>query len=229
LEPQKTEIVYIESTVGCFKDLNQEDLEFLSLNKTQIDYQKGDTIFKQGAFATHVLFVNQGLIKVCLRTGKDKQINIRLVKQGDIMAFSTLFGNEKHEYSGIALVDSVICMINKEALKKVLMRNPEFAMKITSRNSFQENRYLEIIKNVTYKQMRGKLASAILYLCSNDYNDESIFKHLTRQDIADFASITLESTVKFLKEFEKEGIISLSNRDIGVIDLNVLKDLSEYG
>lgn len=118
LESRKTTINNIESTVGCFRDLNNVDLEFLNKNKTQIEYQKGDTIFKQGAFAPHVLFVNKGLVKIHVHLGKGKQLNLRLAKSGDFMAFSTIFGNSKYEYSAVALINSVICMINKELLKK---------------------------------------------------------------------------------------------------------------
>ena len=57
--------------------------------------------------------------------------------------------------------------------------------------------------------MRGKLASALLYLTSEKFKNDNVFQYLTRQDIADFASITVESTVKFLKEFEKEGLTQL--------------------
>lgn len=86
-------------------------------------------------------------------------------------------------------------MIEKEALKKVILKNPDFAMQITSRNSQNESRYLDIIKNVSYKQMRGKLASTILYLSSEKYKDDDVFQYLSRQDIADFASIDLTREV----------------------------------
>jgi CRP/FNR family transcriptional regulator len=56
-----------------------------------------------------------------------------------------------------------------------------------------------------------------------------VFKFLTRQEIADFASITLESTVKFLKEFEKENIVSLENKDIAIKNWDALKELSDFG
>ena len=57
--------------------------------------------------------------------------------------------------------------------------------------------------------MRGKLASTLLYLSQEEFLKENIFKYLTRQEIADFASISTESAIKFLKEFEKEKIIKL--------------------
>ena len=218
----------LESISGCFQSLKKEELDFIEKNKTQINYLKGETIFKQGAFAPHVLFVNQGLVKLYLQTG-NKQISIRLAHKGDFMAFSSVFGDNIYNYSALALKDSMVCMIDKEALKQLLLRNPEFALQITSKNCKNEVRYLQLIENVSYKQMRGKLASALLYLTREEFKDENVFSYLTRQEIADFASVTIESTIKFLKEFEKESIIKLEGRNIELLEPQLLLQISRNG
>lgn len=219
----------IENTAGCFQKLSTEELEFINHKKTQINYLKGETIFKQGAFAPHVLFVNQGLVRVYLQTGVNKQLNISIAQKGDFMAFSSVFGENIYNYSAVSLTDSTICMIDKDALMQLLIRNPEFALELTSRNYKNEARYLEIIGNISYKQMRGKLASALLYLKRDDLKDENLFQYLTRQDIADFASITIESAIKFLKEFEKEGVINLDGKNIEILKENELMLISKNG
>ena len=219
----------IEHTSGCFQKLSAEELSFINSKKTQISYFKGETIFKQGAFAPHVLFVNQGLVRVYLQSGPGKQLNLRIARKGDFMAFSSVFGENVYNYSAVTLADSAICMIEKNALKKLLVQNPDFAMEITSKNYYNENRYLDIIGNISYKQMRGKLASALLYLSGDEFKDDDLFQYLTRQDIADFASITLESGIKFLKEFEKEGIIKLDGKDIKIIKTDELLMISKNG
>ncbi|OQX78687.1 MAG: Crp/Fnr family transcriptional regulator [Bacteroidetes bacterium 4484_276] len=219
----------IINTSGCFQTLDSKDLEFLNNNKTQITYLKGETIFKQGAFAPHVLYVNSGLIRVYLQTGSSKQINIRLVNRGNFIVFSSIFDENIYTYSAAALKDSTICMIDKEALKQLLLKNPEFAMRITSKNYQNESRYLEIITNVSYKQMRGKLASALLYLSADKFSGEDIYQYLTRQDIADFASITVESAIKFIKEFEKEGILFLDGKKITIRNIEALAEINLRG
>lgn len=213
----------------CFQYLYPDELEFINSRKTQITYLKGETIFKQGAFAPYILYVVDGLVKVFLQTGSIKQLNIRLTKQGDFMAFSSVFGDNIYNCSAVALKDSTICMIEKTALKQLLMKNADFAMRITSRNCRNEGRYLDIIQNTSYKQMRGKLASALLYLSSEEFLEEDVFQYLTRQDIADFASITIESAVKFIKEFEKEGILKLKGKELKIINKGKLEEIAKRG
>jgi len=57
---------------------------------------------------------------------------------------------------------STVSMIDKEALKNLLRENVNFAMRITA-------------KNLSYKHMRGKLASALLYLSQPEILEEEAF------------------------------------------------------
>lgn len=217
---------------GKFIDVHpftKNEKEFLKHKKKQLLYSKGENIFKQGAFAHHVIYVLSGLIKVYLQTGHNKQVNIRIAKAGEFLAFSSVFGDDVYSYSTVALKDSLICMIDKDGLKQLLTRNNEFAMQITSNNYHVEKHLYQLIASISYNQMRGKMASALLYLSSEAFLNEGIFQHLTRQDLADFASISTESAIKFLKEFEKDKIVNLEGKNIFILDREKLDDIAKKG
>ena len=213
----------------CFRLISRDELDSLSEKRSQVNYLRGETLFKQGALAPHVLFVQTGLVKVYLQTGPRKQQNLWLARSGDFLAFSSMFGKKVYPYSAMSLKDTEILMIDKESLSALLRNNPEFAFRITSRNFSSENHLLDIISSLSYKQMRGKLATALLYLGDETLAGEEVFRCLTRQDIADFASISVESVIRFLKEFQREGILSLDNKDINIVDQNRLQDISKHG
>jgi len=132
-------------------------------------------------------------------------------------------------YSAMAMRNSRVCMIDKEALKQVFILNPQFAFQITTRNNGIEDQLVEIIKNLSYKQMRGKLASALCYLSGGEFIYDNVFENLSRQDLADFAGITLESTVKYLKEFERDGILNLEGKNILIANREKLSWISRTG
>ena len=213
----------------CFQLISREDLQTLSENRTQLRYLKGETIFKQGAFAPHVLFIQSGLVRVYLQTGRNKVQNLWISRSGDFLAFSALFGERTYSYSAVAMKDSELLMIDRDSLGKLLHSNPEFGYRITSKNLHSEKHLLDLVASLSYKQMRGKLATALLYLNTESLQREEVFSHLSRQDIADFASISVESVIKFLKEFEKEGILVLDNKNIEVIDPVKLAQISDIG
>lgn len=226
-QDKSTQGRYIEP--DCFQLISREDLASLSENRTQLSYLKGETVFKQGAFAPHVLFIQSGLIRVYLQTGRSKVQNLWIARSGDFLAFSALFGQRTYSYSAVALKDSELLMIDTESLRKLLHTNPEFGYRITSKNINSEKHLMDLVASLSYKQMRGKLATALLYLNAEALQGEEVFSHLSRKDIADFASISVESVIKFLKEFEKEGIIELGNKNISITDPAKLEQISEKG
>lgn len=206
-----------------------EELNKLKENKKQLFYKKGESLFKQGAFAPYVMYIVEGFVRIYLQTGRDKQINIRLSRDGDFLAFSSVFDEQIYNYSAVAVTDSVICMIDKTSFKELLIQNPLFAMQLTS-EIFREERHLfGIIQNISYKQMRGKLAAALIYLSGEEFSDKDVFNNLSRQDIADFASVSTESAIRFLKEFEKEGILKLKGKDIRINNKEKLIEIAERG
>ncbi|HAJ99447.1 MAG TPA: Crp/Fnr family transcriptional regulator [Bacteroidales bacterium] len=227
--PLNASFLATTSLSECFLHLSTEQLELLNTKKTQIYYQKGETLFKQGAFSPYVLYIIEGLIKVSIQTGGTKQLNVFVANTGDFLAFSVIFGKEHYLYSATAMRNSRVCMIDKDALKQVFLLNPQFAFQITTRNNGIEEQLVETIKNLSYKQMRGKLASALSYLSRGDFIYENVFENLSRQELADFAGITLESTVKYLKEFERDGILNLDGKNILISDREKLSYISRTG
>lgn len=213
----------------CFQHLYPEELDFINDKKIQLTYIQGENLFKQGAFSPYVMYIVEGLVKIYLQTGPEKQINIGLAPKGEFLAISSLFGETVYNYSAIAVKDSTICMIDKTGLYQLMQKNHDFALRITAKNCRNEKHFLNIIKNISYKQMHGKMASALLYLSSSEFIELDVFQYLNRQDIADFASISTESAIKFLKKFEKEGILSLDGKNIKIIDRDKLVEIGRKG
>ncbi|HAM98628.1 MAG TPA: Crp/Fnr family transcriptional regulator [Marinilabiliales bacterium] len=213
----------------CFHHLFPDDSEYFNNKKQQLTYTKGENICKQGAFAPYVMYVYEGLIKVFLETGNGRNINLRLIRCGEFVSFQSVLNQQVYQYSAVALTDARICLIDKEGLKRMLKDNMEVAWRVISDNCRSETKLYEIIKNATTKQMPGKLASTLIYLASEEFSGYEVFSHLSRKDLAEFAGISLESTVKLLKEFEAEGIVSLDGKDILITQLESLTEISKRG
>jgi CRP/FNR family transcriptional regulator len=77
--------------------------------------------------------------------------------------------------------------------------------------------------------MNGRIADTLLYMNELKINIPEIFQLLSRRDIADFAGISTESCVKLLKNFEKDGLIVLNEKDIIIINQSGLAELSKKG
>lgn len=139
----------IEELSKCFAQLYPEELERIAIFKKQLQYAKGEQIFKQGAFAHHVYFIIDGIVKLSIQTDFDKQLNLQLVTSGEFIAFNIVYGEKYYPYTATTLRNSTICMIEKEPLQKLILTNAEFSYQINVRNKETEIRLLEIISNIS--------------------------------------------------------------------------------
>ncbi len=214
---------------NCFKKLVQGELEFINARKKQIIYTKGENICKQGAYASSVLYISSGLVKLYLENSNRKITNVQILKSSDFIGLSSIYGENIYNYSVIALKDTNICLIEKDALKELLEKNGSFASSLISRYCKNETYLFDKLRSISYKQMNGRLADVLLYLSSDKLSNENVFNYINRKDIADFACISKESTVKLLTEFKNEGIIDVKGKDIVIKKHELIKEISKRG
>lgn len=213
----------------CFSKLIPSELTFINQNKTQILYRKGENICKQGAFASYVLYISDGLVKLYLESPNNKNINLRILKTSEFIGLSSIYGDNIYNYSTIALTDSIICLIEKDSIKKLLRDNGHFASEIIKWYCENEKQLFNKIQSLGNKQMHGRLADALLYLNNDNFTNLDLFSLLSRKDIADFAGISVESTVRLLTEWKNEGIINTDGKIISIIDENRLHEICHRG
>jgi CRP-like cAMP-binding protein len=213
----------------CFQMLIPEEAELVRSSKTQVLFRKDDNLTKQGAFASYVLFVIDGFARQYLEGDGIKNYNLRIIKPGEFVGLSAVFSENTFNYSSIALTDCQVFLVEKDAVANVAKQNGLFGFNIIKRYCEQNTNLINTVRNLMYKQMNGRMADALLYIDSLKKEKAEIFQLLSRKDLADFAGISTESTVKLLKIFEKDGLIELQEKDIKIINHPVLLEISKRG
>jgi len=213
----------------CFQMLSQDEIELVRASKTQVLFRKGDNLTKQGAFASYVLFVINGLAKQYLEGDSTKYFNLRIIKPGEFVGLSVVFTKNTFNYSSIALTDCQVFLVEKDAIEKVIKQNGMFGFNIIKRYCEQNANLFDTVRNIIYKQMNGRMADTLLYIDGLKAENAEIFQLLSRKDIADFAGISTESAVKLLKSFEKDKLIKLNEKDIQILNNEALIQIGKRG
>jgi len=209
--------------------LSPEEVVLVRASKTQVLFRKGDNLTKQGAFASYVLFIINGLVKQYIEGDGTKNYNLRIVKPGEFLGLSAVFTKNTFNYSSIALTDCQVFLVEKDTISKVAKQNGMFGFNIIKRYCEQNANLFDTLRTAMYKQMNGRIADTLLYIDGLKNDNPDIFQLLSRKDIADFAGTSTESAVKLLKSFEKDGLIELKEKDIAIVDYDALKDVSKRG
>jgi CRP/FNR family transcriptional regulator len=128
------------------------------------------------------------------------------------------------------LTETRVFLIEKEAIAKVIQQNGMFGYTLIRRYSEQNTNLFEIIRTLNFKQMNGRMAETLIYLDKiGKENNFDLFSALSRKDIAEFAGISTESTVKILKSFEKDLLLKLDEKSIAISNPEMLMEISKRG
>lgn len=214
----------------CFRRLKQEELDIVSKKMVRLSFRKGEIIAKQGAFATHIMFVKSGLVKL-YRESENAQndLIINIYASDNMLGLSSLFGDSIFHYSVAALEDSSLCLIEINIVRELVSKNPEFSISIIKRLSSNNLLAYNILYAITHKQLNGRMASALIYLAREVFHTGSFRMPLTRKELAEFTGMSVMSAVRAMKDLRKHGLVSNEDGIIEILDMERLEQISKFG
>lgn len=217
------------NTLECIELLNDEQKAFLESKTVNVFYQKGEVLTKQGAFASHVMILREGLVKTYIEGVSDNLI-LQIFSPINIIGLSTLFeGNAVFHHSTQAYIDTQVSLIDISAFKQLINQNSGFASKIVSLLAEQS-----IITNgrfycLTKKQTYGRLADVILCLANRIYKKNKFPLQLSRKEFAELSGMSIESIARILTKFKNDGLLEINSEYVEILDLDKLSRVSMHG
>lgn len=222
----------IEGPGSIFKDLSRQELEVIVKNHTYAHYRKGEIVFKEGEKPAGLISLSTGKVKVFKEGVGGREQIIRMVRPAGLLGYRSLFAGMNYSASAIALEDSIICIIEKDAFFNLVKDSPELSLRIIRMISMELGFSNERTLSLTQKHIRGRLAESLLVL-RDTYGFETdgltIRAYLSREDIANLSNMTTSNAIRTLSTFATESVISIEGRKIKILDPNRLERISTLG
>ncbi len=213
---------------SCFKQLSLSELEMIDENRLEINYKKGEMVCKQGSFASHILFLKKGLIKLYIES-KDKNLIIAIVPAGNLIGLPSLFGDPIFHYSAVTYEDSTVCLLNIEVFRDFTKKNAKFSsevIKIINESTIQS---YDRFSSISQKNMHGRFADVVLCLSNSIYKNAKFSISFSRKDLAELASMSIESLSRVIKDFDQDKIVSIKGKEFEILDPKRLLNISLKG
>ncbi|HEY9114293.1 MAG TPA: Crp/Fnr family transcriptional regulator [Bacteroidales bacterium] len=215
--------------ISIFKYLTQEQLEYVDSLRFEVDFNAGETIFKQGAPLTHIVCITSGLVKIYLEHENDNNIILTILKPTQILGGPGFNTDYKHHFSATAIEDTTACFLDVNIFKELLMQNSSFAVEMIGYLNNTHISFYNKFKTLVHKHMNGRLAETLIYLADDVYNSDKFQTTLSRQDIADMSAMRKESVIRALKGFKEEGILLCENDSFEILQKEALLKISKFG
>lgn len=206
--------------------LTADNVRELSENIRQISYKRGETIFKQGAFVSHIIFLRSGLLKLFVESANHKDHIVRFIPSENFVGFPALEGENSYPFTAVCLKDSSVCLIHKQFVEQLMLRNPQVGKNVNKWYAHNQKFIYNKMAALGTKSIHGRFADTLMYLSQSEFLKEDIFSWLTRKDMADFAGISLESATKLLNELKNDKLIAINGKAIEITDWEMLQRLS---
>lgn len=217
------------SKVPIFENLNNEELSEVVKTIEHKEYSKGNTIFIEGDTANTLYFINEGKIKLYKYTKDGKEQILHVLSEGDFFGELELIKLSKHRFNAKAIVDSKICTLTKDEMKKIIIRNPEIGIKLLETVAERLAKVERLVQNLATNNVDSRMAYLLIDLAekygTNIGKNISIKLPLSREEMANYIGVTRETISRKLKKFEDERLIEIAEtKNIVILDEKGLKD-----
>ncbi|MCC5932428.1 MAG: Crp/Fnr family transcriptional regulator [Cyclobacteriaceae bacterium] len=208
---------------------SQEWLRFLEFYTRYDDFQKNQSIFKEGEPIECIHIIENGKVKIIGNYKKSEERIVRLASDGQIIGHRGIGGDYRYSVSAICLTDVRISLIPVKIFLDLLKANNELCFHFMLFFAEELKRSEQNIKDLESMTVLQRTAKALLTNIESFGYDA--FEHrlldftCSRSELAQMASTTYESLVRALRELNEKNIIQIAGKNIYIQDENALRNI----
>jgi CRP-like cAMP-binding protein len=228
-ESSRTSCTVVDYKSKFFEVLKEEELQLIKDNEVNVTYKKGETICKQGTFASHIVIMEEGLAKVSVEES-GKSLILKIIPEDNIIGLTAISDhNNTFQYSATAYVDSKARLIDITVFKKIAKENAAFSFELLNLLAANNVQIYGRFFCLTNKQSYGKLADIILCLANRVYKKQEFELLLSRKELAELSDMSTENVIRMLKKFKDDGLIAMQGKNFKILDYESLQNISLLG
>ena len=142
----------------------QAFLHSAGLAKTIVQYPRGTVIFTQGDPCDHVLYVQRGNVKLSVLSKSGREAVVAMLGAGEFFGEGCLAGQPVRMGSATAITPSVILLVGKEKMVRLLHKQHAMSDRFISHMLARNIRIEEDLIDQLFNSSERRLARALLLL-----------------------------------------------------------------
>ena len=135
-------------------------------------------------------------------------------------------------HTATSMTGTTVAVIPRDQLANLCRSNPDFSIQLISAAAESLNLAFESITDIGRRSAREAVARLLLKLFSRiraqrpQGTDESVMIPLTQEQIGDACGLTGVHVCRTLRKLRQDGILSMRNGELVVLDLDRLREVS---
>jgi len=212
-DPQVRHAAWVARCVGRgdAAPLLRQDVAALAGTLQTLQLSPGAVLFAAGQPSPGVWIVRQGQIELAVGSGRRRAV-VDVLRPGDVDGDITLLLDMPLAYTARALTESTCLYLDRSTFEQLLASRPAIARRwlssVAQRVSASQSRIINMLGRT--------LSSQVALLLLDESADGSV--ELAQRTVAAMLGVQRPSLNKILKEFERDGLITIRYAGIAIID-----------
>jgi CRP/FNR family transcriptional regulator, cyclic AMP receptor protein len=216
-------LTYLKGT-ELFQDFKREQLETFHHTIRMATYRAGHVFYRPGETGEAMFLLKEGAAQLYRLSPDGRKFVFAEIPASSIFGEMACVGQAMHECFAEATADSVICMLSRSDVQRLILAYPQFALRLIEtigNRLVQAERQLEAL---AFKTVVPRLADLLQH-----ESQDGLIERLTHQDIAERLGVHRETATYALNELKAAGLVELGRRRIRVVDADGLARTARTG
>jgi len=213
-----------------FRSLSGEDRKRLAGVSLVKAYEKGNVVFSEGDPSSFLYTVSSGRVKVVKLAPNGKEVILEILGEGDPLGAVVAYEGRPYPATAIAIERTLCVLVQRRPFLELLERHPSlvrgYLVGLTQRIVELTRR----IPEVSGGRVETRLAHLFLKLAERMGRPRSdgsfIPMPLSRLELAELTGTTVETSIRIMSRWAKEGIVRTEKDGFVVVDPAALERLT---
>lgn len=221
--PSRRAILRSSTLLGSLTDDQQQEI---AANSIMAHAEKGETIWITGNTVDFFGVVGTGFVKMTSFGPNHQEITTEIMGPGQVFGLLGVIDGTGCPQSAKAVTGTWYLKIRKGEFMPTYDRNIVLKEQIFRRTAHRLKQSFDLIAHLSVGTVEQRVAAVLLVL-TRSFGQESeegivIDVPLTRQDISELAGTTVESTIRVISRWQKQGWVETQAKHIMIRDLESL-------
>jgi CRP-like cAMP-binding protein len=217
--------------IPVFAGVPNDELQALAASARAESYRVREYVFMEGDAADWFCVVRSGRIKILRQSRAGKEVVLELLGPGEPFGGVAVIEGRPYPASAQAAQASVVLKIPREPIVALAERRPAIIREMALMIGRRLRDAHDSVKSLAVDSVEARLAAALLRLAEREGapgpGGLALPFPLTRQTLADMTGTTVESAIRVVSRWQKDGIVRDDGGRLVLPDLDELRALAE--
>jgi CRP/FNR family transcriptional regulator len=207
--------------VELFRVLPPERLRDLRPRLREKSFRREAVLYYEGHPADALWIVRSGQVRLYKSSGDGSLTTLDLLAKGEAFGALSALESEAYPTSAEAVTDGSAWCLPRASFVRLLEQEPRLAVEVLRILSRRLRDAQERLRSLAHDPAPARLAAALLRAA-----DAAGDAHVTRRALAEEAGTSVETAIRVMRRFERDGLVRGRVGGIQVVDARGLREAS---